>query len=133
MRKLGAERRVLTFLVRSCGFIKLRAISAIVDTGSPFTFISQSDLRGLRIPKNLPMVRQINLLIPLKIYSVGECEIWLKDENSKYVPFKTNLHIAVPAIQKIMIPGGMPSIVGTDFLDRYNMAVGKKYLLELNE
>ncbi len=107
---------------------------AVIDTGSPYTIISETTLRLIsRIRySELPSIDQLQLgRISLNIRDLGECKLLFKDENNKLLSFTHRLVAGIP-INRHENEEELPNLLGRDFLNKYSFSLsyggGKSYL-----
>lgn len=109
-------------------------IKSIIDTGCPFTFISESDLKKTRIPfTNYKIVNTVQLgQFAINIINLSEntCFIF-RDVNNKLVKVKHKIYGGILANNRSYNPSFiLPNIIGLDFLKekKVNMRFGQNYL-----
>jgi len=89
---LGAERDIANFTV--IGRNLRLTTSAIVDNGSPFTIIMESDLKRTRIPyTSLPTFQKVNLGgIPLFLKDLGDCDLVFRTTENEVITLKHKIY-----------------------------------------
>ena len=124
-KSLGFERDMVTFSVRGKNIFLLSR--GIVDTGCPFTILSESSLKRTRINYYNKETKYVVFIgtIPLQLKELGECELTFKDEHGNPIKFKQNIHAGIPNI-KGYLAEGLPSFIGKDFLNNHTLNIHNK-------
>jgi|YelNatPaOPRAMG01_1025707.scaffolds.fasta_scaffold144708_3 hypothetical protein len=120
---LGAERDIATFTVIGKNFHIITR--AIVDTGSPFTILMENDLKRTRIPyTQLPKLQKVNLgPIAIFLIDLGDCDLLFRDVDNNPITLKHKIYGGVIAQRNLQIIQILPSILGRDFLVKYNFDI----------
>ncbi len=110
---------------------------AMIDTGSPDTFLSLTDLASkTRIPYTSYKKEKLVGIgaTKMNMINLGICKIIFHDIEDKPVPINHNLFGGIPTTRDGYI---IPTIIGKDFLDNHSLNIigkpGKKYLKEYEE
>lgn len=110
---------------------------AMIDTGSPDTFLSFTDLESkTRIPyASYKKEKLVGIgTTKMNMINLGLCKIIFQDENNKPVSIDHNL---LGGISTSRAGYTIPTILGKDFLDNHLLNIvgkpGKKYLIEYEE
>lgn len=109
---------------------------AIVDTGCPFTIISESSIKKTRIPYNSKKSFKYNVQIgniSMELKELGMCEINFRDDENKTKAFEQELYVGIP-LTRGYLSQELPSFIGKDCLDKHSISIinkkdGKNYLL----
>lgn len=97
----------------------------VVDTGSTKTFISPLDTRKLRFPR-ISSSEPIELgSIVLNLFEIKNAKLKIRDVNSKFIELEGKIYGSALA-NVHMQPPPIPSLLGKDFLDKFNLIVGKR-------
>ena len=99
-KSLGFIRDMVTFSVKY-GNLPNFFCKAIVDTGCPFTIISESSIKRTRIPYNTkPSKYNVELgSINLELKELGICELYFRDENGEIRKFEQEIYIGIPLVK----------------------------------
>ncbi len=110
-----------TFFIQIPKMRVARALTAVVDTGSPFTSISPRDALALGLPFGNWQSGEPAYLAGFRFYRHPlEATLSFKDANSNLVRFRQGIIVLVPtkmdknALEQVQ---SIPSLVGTDFLE----------------
>ena len=122
-KMLGAERDIAFFTV--IGSNLNLSVSAIVDTGSPVTIISESDLKRSRLPYTQLPKQQIVSLGPIKLglVDLGECTLIFRDMENNPLNLNHKMFGGIFMQRNIELSQTLPSILGRDFLVKYNFDI----------
>lgn len=125
-KSLGFDRDMIVFSVKY-GNLPNFFTKAILDTGCPFTIISESTIKKTRIPySDKPTKFNVQLgTIPLDLKELGGCEISLRDEKNESLKFKQELFVGIPSVRGY-ISQELPSLVGKDFLNKHSLSIINK-------
>lgn len=122
---LGAVRSSVSAYVM-IGSIKFPT-TFILDTGSPYTIISEQDLQRTRIPfQSYKTFTRAKVVIDIDLKDFGECELTFLDVEGNPIVLKHNLYGGVFVNRNIRISSVFPSFLGKDFIDKYNLSISKK-------
>lgn len=133
---LGAIREIVR--VKIIGKNINLETDAMIDTGSPDTFLSFTDLAfKTRIPYTSYKKEKLVGIgtTKMNMINLGLCKIIFHDIDNKPVSIDHNLLAGIPTSKG----GGyiIPTILGKDFLDNHSLNIigktGKKYLIEYKE
>jgi|SRR3989344_495384 len=122
--RLGFERSLVTLSIKY-GNLPSFFAEALVDTGCPFTVISESKMKKTRIPysdkpTSYSNVQVGNIIMELK--DLGVCEISFRDENNKIVKINQQIFVGVP-ITKGYLSQELPSFLGQDILKNHHISI----------
>lgn len=120
---LGAERDIANLTV--IGKNLHLTTTSIVDNGSPFTIIMESDLKRTRIPyTSLPKTQTV-YLGPVKLFLVdlGDCDLVFRDFDNNVIKLKNRVYGGILTKRNIQLIQAFPSILGRDFLVKYNFNI----------
>ena len=125
-KSLGFDRYMVSMSVKYCN-LPCFFTKAIVDTGCPYTIISESTLKKTRIPYNDKLFKcQVQLgNIPLELKELGICELQFRDENGNIIKFKQEIYVGIP-IMKGYLAQELPSFIGKDLMDTNFISVINK-------
>lgn len=112
-----------TFFIQIPAMRVARSVSAVVDTGSPFTSISPKDAITFGLPIKNWMKGELVLLAGFRFYRHAlEATLTFKDEGGKLVRFRQSVIILVPTkldASSLSQMQAIPSLIGTDFIEDY--------------
>jgi len=138
---LGYERDMITFSIQY-GSLPLFYASAIIDTGCPFCVVSESVIQKTRIPYKSKQVHHKQVWlggILFELRALGECELFLKDNENKPVKFQQEVYVGIPLSLKkgTILSQQLPCFIGKDFLDKNFLSIirsrdGNTYLQEVD-
>ena len=138
---LGYERDMVTFSVKYGSLPNFHS-SAILDTGCPFCVISENTIQKTRINyKDKPVHHKQVWLggIFFELRSLGECELFFRDNENKPISFKQEVYVGVPISLKkgTILSQQIPCFIGKDFLDKNFLSIirskdGNTYLQEVD-
>ena len=123
----GGERYMVPLRITGSGFNFFT--DAIIDTGSPWSIIMESDLKTkTRIPDSkLPKVNTVNLITKIDLIDLhGDCKLIFKDKDNNAVQFIHKMYGGMFVDRNIQVIQAFPSFIGKDFLDKNNLFVGKR-------
>ena len=125
-KSLGFERDMVTFSVKYGNFPNLFC-KGIVDTGCPFTIISESSIKRTRIPYNSkPSKYNVQLgNINMELRELGICEINFRDEKGDINKFEQDVYVGIPLV-KGYLAQELPSFIGKDFLNNHSLSIINK-------
>ena len=109
---------------------------AVIDNGSPFTMISENDLKRTRLPlKSLPIVGKAIYIAPVNLVDLGECNLTFKDIKNETITFKFRIFGSIfkDISKSAYFIHQIPSVIGRDFLKKFNFSLKrerKKVFLE---
>mgnify|MGYP000266810139 CR=1 FL=1 len=85
----------------------------------------EDDLKGTRLPyTKLPRSQNVNLKpIPIFLIDLVECDLLFRDVENNQIILKHKIYGGVIARRDLYIPQILPSILGADFLVRYNFNI----------
>ncbi|MAG40061.1 hypothetical protein CMI41_03775 [Candidatus Pacearchaeota archaeon] len=133
-KSLGFDRDMVTFSVKY-GSLSSFFCKAIVDTGCPFTIISESSIKRTRIPySSKPSKYNVQIgNISMDLIELGVCEINFRDENGNTKTFEQEIYVGIPRV-KGYLAQELPSFIGKDFLNNHSISIinkkeGDNYLL----
>ncbi len=133
-KSLGFDRDMVVFSVKYSSLPEFFA-KAIIDTGCPFTIISENVIKRTRISYSSKETKYVVQLgnISLELKELGLCDLNFKDENSNPVKFQQDIYIGIPVI-KGFLAQELPSFIGKDFLNNNSLSIinrkeGNNYLL----
>lgn len=133
-KSLGFDRDMVVFSI-NYGSLPPFFAKAIIDTGCPFTIISESTIKKTRIPYSTKETKYIVQLgnISLELKELGLCDLIFKDENNNPVKFKQEVFIGIPNM-KGYLAQELPSFLGKDFLNNNSLSIinrkeGNNYLM----
>ena len=122
-KSLGFERDMVSFSLKYKNFPAL-LVKAIVDTGCPFTVLSQSALSRTRIPPG-ELYQVVDLgPIRLELRKLGVCELTFRSEDAKPISFKHEVYYGMPRTKE-RLAQELPSFVGKDFIDNHYISIQK--------
>jgi len=123
---LGGPRAAINSLI-NFGGISLTT-TFLVDTGSPFTIISENDLKKTRLAyTKCEHYQRIIIGTPMDLKKLGEAQIIFKDETGNSVPFSHPVYVGIIVNRnQELIKRLSLSFLGKDFLDKYNLCITKK-------
>ena len=133
-KSLGFERDMVAFSVKYENLPNFFC-KGIVDTGCPFTIISESSIKRTRIPYNCKPskynVQHGN--INMDLIELGICEINFRDENGDVKKFEQEIYVGIPKV-KGYLAQELPSFIGKDFLNNHSLSIinkkeGDNYLM----
>jgi len=129
---LGAVREIVSVSIKGHN-INFKT-DAMIDSGSPKTFISTIDLRTkTRIPFSSYKKEALVKIGGAKMYMIdlGQCELTFYDIDNKPISITHHLFGGIATTQDGY---SIPTIIGKDFLDEHSLNIigktGKKYLVE---
>jgi len=133
-KSLGFDRILVNFSLKFKS-LPPYPFSAIVDTGCPFTFISEDSLKGKRIPySELKTIDKspVSLgFVKLDIRELGNYKIFFRDINNQLIEFEHPIYVGVPLIKGHLL-GKIPCFIGKDFIDKHKLSIitkeGKRFL-----
>jgi hypothetical protein len=109
----GSLRIIATFLLRVEDPIKVfLPIKAIVDTGSPITLISSTDLQRMRISK----LQLQNIPVKNNPVNIGGGQIFTKEIEKTKIKFGNDIEVEMPINFPVKGEGSQPSLLGIDFM-----------------
>lgn len=123
VENLYVERKGVfaTFFIQIPSMRVARAISGVVDTGSPFTSISPRDALAFGLPIRNWGKGDIVFLAGFKFYAHSlEATLSFKDTDAKLVKFRCGVTVLVPTkidrgtLEQMQ---DIPSLIGTDFME----------------
>lgn len=122
----GGERYVTHVLIEGKNF--RFHTNVIIDTGSPWSIIMETDLKTkTRIPyTSYPIVKRVNVIVPVDLIDLGKCTLKFHDVEDKIVSFEHNMFGGRITQRNIEFIQALPSILGKDFLDEHNLFIGKR-------
>lgn len=126
VESLYVERKgaFATFFIQIPSMRVARPVSAVVDTGSPFTSISPKDAVAFGLPISHWGKGEIVFLAGFKFFRHAlEATLTFKDEEKKLVRFRQSIIALVPTkVDKDSLADmqAIPSLVGTDFIESTN-------------
>src|SRR3989344_925826 len=133
-KSLGFDRDMVTFSVK-CGSLPNLFCKGIVDTGCPFTIISESSIKRTGISYcSKPSKYNVQLgNINMDLIELGVCEINFRDKNGDIKKFEQEIYVGIPKV-KGYLAQELPSFIGKDFLNNHSISIinkkeGDNYLL----
>jgi len=125
-KSLGFERDMVTFSVKY-GNLPNFFCKGIVDTGCPFTIISESSIKRTRIHySSKPSKYNVQLgSINMDLIELGICEINFRDENGEIKKFEQEIYVGIPKV-KGYLAQELPSLIGKDFLNNHSLSIINK-------
>jgi hypothetical protein len=123
----GGERYIVSLRISGPGFNFLT--DAIIDTGSPWSIIMESDLKTkTRVPySKLPTYKIVNLITQIKLLELsGDCKLIFRDVDNNAVQFSHKMYGGMFVNRNIQLTQAFPSFIGKDFLDKNNLFIGKR-------
>ena len=121
-KSLGFERDMITFFVQYKNF---RVITtAVVDTGCPFTILSENSLKRSRIPYHSQKVVDPVLIgnIQLQLRDLGVCKLIFKEESGQTIEFDQDVYAGIPIV-KGYLAQELPSFIGKNFLNNHSLSI----------
>lgn len=133
-KSLGFDRDMVTFSVRY-GNLPNFFCKAIVDTGCPYTIISENTIKKTRISycsKSIKCDVQLGN-IAMELRELGICELSFRDEDGNIHKFQQEVYIGIPTV-KCYLAQELPSFIGKDLLNNHSFSIinkkeGTNYLL----
>jgi hypothetical protein len=120
-----AERISVTFSAKPLKYGGYVYVKAIVDSGCPWTFISENDAERCRSisSRTLNFFERVNLGgVNVDLFDLGEVVFTLRDSENKTVDIKSRCFVGRLG-QRVGMAVGLPSVIGMDFLkDKRGMA-----------
>ncbi|MGC8622283.1 MAG: hypothetical protein ACP5U0_10250 [Caldisphaera sp.] len=132
---LGATREIvhLKIVGKNINF----ETDAMIDTGSPDTFLSYTDLKAkTRIPYTSYKKEKLVAIGNTKMYMInlGMGKLIFQDKDNKSVSIDHSLLGGIPTNPNSTAVYIIPTILGKDFLDEHSLNIvgkpGRKYLIE---
>lgn len=122
-KALGFERDMVTFSVKGKSIPFLIA-TAVIDTGCPYTILSESALkRTTRSYNNRETECVVNIgPIPVELKKLDVCQLSFNDDAKNPVFFEQNVYVGLPKI-KGYLAQELPSFIGKDFLDGHLLSI----------
>ena len=112
--------------------------NALIDTGSPYTVITEPTLKRTRIPYTKYDYFGTIVIgkIILNLVELGKGTIVFKDEKNILHPFEHDIYGGIFVDRNVEIIGTFPNIFGEDFRDKNEISIvkeqGKDYFMKLN-
>ena len=125
-KSLGFDRDMAAFSVKY-GNLPNFLCKAVVDTGCPFTIISEVSIKRTRIPYNAkPSKYHVQLgNINMELKELGVCELNFRDENGDIRIFDQEVYVGIPVV-KGYLAQELPSFIGKDFLNSHSLSIINK-------
>lgn len=123
-----SNRKVVfaNFFLRIPQFRVAHSLSAVVDSGSPFTSISTRDALAFGIPIKTLDKEEVTLLAGNRFYGKHvKATLIFRDESNSVVKFEHSVRILIPTKfdhATIAEVQDIPSLVGTDFFEDSKLA-----------
>lgn len=122
--RLGFERSLVTLSIKY-GSLPNFFAEALVDTGCPFTVISESKIKKTRIPYSDKPISYSNVQvgnIMMELRDLGICEISMRDENNNMIKINQQIFVGVPLIEGYLSQE-LPSFLGQDILKNHHISI----------
>jgi len=123
VEKFYSDRKVVfaNFFVQIPSMRVAHTLSAVVDSGSPFTTISTRDALAFSLPIKNWKVGELTHLAGFKFYGhYLEATLNFRDEQKNIARFRCRVRVLVPTKideKTIREVQDIPSLIGTDFLE----------------